>query len=273
MNCLSDNSKINQAAKRCVLRVTAAKHTFTDPQSKVTTRQLLALIFLAINDKDTLTCTTQDAQGLLIEGLYEIQRGYNLSYNGLDQGGQDRPICTRGTFNKLIEKLQAIHPDCEIQFITNSMASLKSPIIVREEAISYLKSQAIQNTAKDLREFFRLISHVKECGIEVIWDKIKDNVANTMFVEFSCLYQHDRENHSFTSLIEEGQYTKLTDLSIFQEQIQKSKGYHQFCSQILRQSSIFISHEPSSEYFSEHRRDSPEDQREYEQEHSLFLPK
>ena len=94
-----------------------------------------------------------------------------------------------------------------------------------------------------------------------------------MFVEFSCLYQHDRENHSFTSIIEEGQYTELTDLSIFQEQIQKPKGYHQFCSQILRQSSIFLSHEPSSEYFSEHRHDSPEDQREYEQEHSLFLPK
>ena len=33
------------------------------------------------------------------------------------------------------------------------------------------------------------------------------------------------------------------------------------------------SHEPSSEYFNEHRHDSPEDQREYEQEHSLFLPK
>ncbi len=230
VNCLSDNSKINKAAKRCVLRITAAKHTFTDLQSKITTRQLLSLIFLAINDKDSLTCTTQDAKGLLIEGLYEIQRGYNLSYNGSDQGGQDRPICTRGAFNKLIEKLQAIHPGCEIQFITNYMASLKLPIIVREEAIRYLKSQASPNTAKDLREFFRLISHVNECGIEVIWDKIKDNVADTMLVEFSILYQHDRENHSFTSLIEEGQYTELTDLSIFQGQFKNQKATISFAA-------------------------------------------
>ena len=38
------------------------------------------------------------------------------------------------------------------------------------------------------RAFFRLISHVEEGGIEVIWDKIKNNVTDRMFSEFSRFY-------------------------------------------------------------------------------------
>ena len=265
VDSLSDDSQKNKAAKRCVLRITAPNYTFTDPGSQITTRKLLALTFLAICDAGNRVGTLEEARTQFVEGLYEIQRGYNLSDTGVDQGGQDRSICSAGTFNKLIEKLQGIHPDCQIRFITRETASLKLPIVVREEAMRYMSSLASPSTAEELRAFTRLISQVKEDGVEVIWDQIKGNVADRMFDEFGSLYR-DRADHSFTDLIEVGLYTELPDLSIFQEQVQSSKGYHQFCSQMLRQSGMFFSHKTSAEYLSEHRHDSLEAQQEYDQQ-------
>ena len=249
---LSDDSQKNKAAKRCVLRITAPDYTFTDPGSDITTRQLLALTFLAISDGDNQVGSLEDARAQFVEGLYEIQRGYNLSDAGVDQGGQDQSICSAGTFNKLIETLQGIHPDCQIRFITKGTASLKLPIVVREEAMRYLAPLANPSTVEELREFTQLMSQVKEDGVAVIWDKIKGNVADRMFDEFGSLYQ-DRADHSFTGLVETGQYTELPDLCIFQEQVQNSRGYHQYCSQMLRRSGMFSSPEKSADYLSEHR--------------------
>ncbi len=259
----SDDSEKNQAAKRCIIRITDQSYTYTDPGSQITTRQLLALTFLAICDSVNRVGNLDDARTQFVEGLYEIQRGYNLSNTGVDQGGQDRPICSAGTFNKLIEKLQGIHPDCQIIFITRETASLKLPIVVREEAMRYMELLADPNTAQKFRAFTQLVSQVKKHGVEVIWDQIKGNVANRMFDEFSSLYR-DRADHSFTGLIEAGQYTELPDLSIFQKQVQSSEGSHQFCSQMLLQSNTFLTHRAASEYPSEHPHDSREVQMQYD---------
>ena len=267
---LSDDSEKNQAAKRCIRRITDQSYTYTDRSSQITTRQLLALTFLAIGDDGNRVGTLEDARTKFVEGLYEIQRGYNLSDTGVDQGGQDGSICSAGTFNKLIEKLQGIHPDCQIIFITRETASLKLPIVVREEAMRYMELLADPNTAQKFRAFTQLVSQVKKHGVEVIWDQIKGNVANRMFDEFSSLYR-DRADHSFTGLIEAGQYTELPDLSIFQKQVQSSEGYHQFCSQMLSQSNMFFTDRTSSEYPSEHRHDSTEVQMQYDWQFGLVF--
>ena len=269
-NELSNLSEKNNAAKRCVLRITDPHHTFTDPVSQITTRVLLALSFTAICDADALLGDCNDAKAQFIEGLYEIQRGYNLSDTGLDQGGEDLPICPAGTFNKLIEKLQGIHPDCQIRFITRETASLKFPIVVREEAMRYIISLASPNTLDELQAFTHLMSQVKEHGVEVILDPIKATIANRMFDEFGGLYR-DRDDHSFTSLMDASQYTDLPDLSLFQGQVQNSAGYHIYCSQLLRQSGLFSSHQKSSAYLSEHRHDNAETQEKYDQQFGLVL--
>ncbi len=245
----ADPSGKNEAAKRCVERITADDYAFTDPRSQVTIRQLLALTFQAIKNRNTRVGSCEDADAMVqfVEGLYEIQRGYNLSDTGVDKGGNDRAICRPGAFNKLIEKLQGIDPDCEIRFITIETASLKLPIVVREEAIRYMKSLSDPSTAEDLRAFTRLISQVKEDGVAAIWDQIKGNVADRMFDEFGSLFQN-RDHHAFTNLIEAGQFAELPDLSIFQEQVQNSKGYHQYCSQMLRQIGIFSPRGISADY-------------------------
>ncbi len=267
---LPDGSQQNTAAKQCVLRITAPDYTFTDPGSQITMRHLLALTFLAIHDGGKRVGSLKDARAQFVEGLYEIQRGYNLSDMGVDRGGPDKSICTAGTFNKLVEKLQGIHPDGQIRFITSETAALKLPIVVREEAMRYFESNAQPNTVEALHEFTQLMSQVKEEGVGVIWDQIKDTVAKCMFDEFRSLYQ-GRDDPLFIGFIEAGQDIELPDLSVFQEKVQSSKGYHQYCNQLLRRPGMFFSHKKSTEYLSEHRHDSPEAQREYDQRCGLML--
>lgn len=55
--------------------------------------------------------------------------------NRVSTGGEDQTVCFAGTFNKLIEKLNGIHPDGRVLYITEGTCSLKLPIVVREEAI------------------------------------------------------------------------------------------------------------------------------------------
>ena len=145
-------------------------------------------------------------------------------------------------------------------------------IVVREEAMSYMKLQADSNTAGDFRAFTQLISKVKEDGVGVIWDQIKGSVTDRMFGEFGSLssYQDGTGQAFFIDLIKEGQNTQLDDLSIFQETVQSSKGYYEFCSEMLRQSSIFVSHKTSAEYHS-NRHNSPEDHRAYDQQFGSVL--
>ena len=240
---LSDNSSAkSKAAKRCVGRIMSSSSTFLDPTSGISLRQLFFLVMFATVDRNNPYGNEQDAINQLVEGLYEIQRGYNLSEDGKDDGEEDKPICDAGAFNKLIEKLQGIHPACEINFVTSKTASLKLPIIVRETALQYLSHLANPANAADFLAFTYLIQQIKVQGIEIIWDKIKEYVLDKMFNEFSSLYKY-RENKALIDLVEAGLHTTLADkaLNSFQEKIQNSNGYHQYCSQILRQSRLFYS--------------------------------
>ena len=131
----------NKAAARCIERMTAPDFNFVDPVSKVGMKQLLALCFLAVQDDQLRMkeCTKEDALSLLVEGLYEIQRAYNISNKGVDQGGSDRQGCAGGAFNKPIEKMSTVHQLCkEFRFISDRVATLKLPVVVLQEAKIYL---------------------------------------------------------------------------------------------------------------------------------------
>ncbi len=269
---LSDDSEKNKAAKRCIERIAAPGYTFTDPVSQVTMRELLALTFLAINDEKNRLGSLEDAQLQFVEGLYEIQRGNNLSEIGVDQGGEDDFICDPGIVNKLVEKLQSIHPDCVVHFITKETAALKLPCVVREEVMGYLSQLA--GNVTDLSEFTQLIEQLNSDGVEVIWDEIVKPIAERMFDEFGSLFR-GREDRDFTAFIAGGEYTPLGDLSLryFQRQIQDSPGYHQYCSQLLRRSSAFFpgSREQEIDYLSEYRHDDAYAQRRYDKRCGVTL--
>ncbi len=80
----SEHSLKLRAAKRCLERLITRDYSFVDPVSHVSTKQLLALVWIAIHDNAQRVGTLADAKSLFIEGLYEAQREYNLSETGVD---------------------------------------------------------------------------------------------------------------------------------------------------------------------------------------------
>ncbi len=194
---LPNHSIENRAAKNCIHRITNNQYVFVDSTSQVSTRQLLALSYIAILDDKLRQASWDNASQQFISALHEIQRGYNEHDGELDQ-----PICAAGTLNKLIEKLQTVHPDCEIRFITKQLAALKLPKVVLNYFTTHLKTHPLNE--EDLE-------HLRLNGIEVIWNELESGVSDCMFNEFGSLYpsqQHD----DFKSLIANGIYVDISDV-------------------------------------------------------------
>ena len=217
---------IKEAAKRCIERLSTEKFHFIE-SSGISTQELLSLAFIAIHDDEKRIGTIEDALMLFIEGLYEIQRGYNFNNEGIDIGGKDRPICAAGTFNKIIEKLNGIHPDVKVYFITSEGANSKFPIVAQKHAMGYLTTIAASKSAKAYQICKALIDELKdEASLEAIWNKIKENVAIEIWDEFKAAYSNNPEHTLFLGLIESGIYVAIPkDLSLIEEQLISSPGY------------------------------------------------
>ena len=174
----------NASAIRCIDRFLSnvCYLNFVDPVSRVSTKQLLGFAWLAIND----ATDKSEAKERLIEGLYEIQRGYNLDENNVDDNGGDRPICIPGTFNKIMEKLVGINANVQIVHITKETATAKLQCVVKE---AYKKLQG------DARQDW--------------WSQIKKSVAEEM-ADYRPPFASDAE---FKEFVECGQYASIDESS------------------------------------------------------------
>ena len=233
----------NEAAKLCIARITEPHYSFTDT-SGVSTRQLLALAYIAIHDKAKRIGALADAKALFIEALYEIQRGYNLNDAGQDQGGVDVPICLAGTFNKLMEKLNGIHPDVEVVYITHEGASCKFSKLAQEHAIAYLRTLASPQNAVDYKRVKDLLDSIQNEGsLEPIWSEIQGNVRDTLWEEFREAYANNPNNPRFIDMIDNGQYLNRPGLDEIEAQLMASPGREAYLAQqaqlSLRQNSFF----------------------------------
>ena len=98
--------------------------------------------------------------------------------------------------------------------MTPGQASRKLPIVVKEVAMRYLGSLASPKSSEEVIAFEQLISDVKDDGIEVIWNSIKEKVADIIFDEFKEIFK-SRNDKKFNDLIQSGQYVDLGDLKQF----------------------------------------------------------
>ncbi|MDG2348461.1 MAG: hypothetical protein P8L77_03250 [Gammaproteobacteria bacterium] len=119
------------AAIRCIDRLMEPSTSFTDKTSDLSIIQLLALTYEAAKDENYRNNILQDYLEAITLGLYEIQRGYNLNDNGIDDNKYDSPICPGGSFNKLIEKMVGILPDCSMVFINADSINIKLLSLIR----------------------------------------------------------------------------------------------------------------------------------------------
>ena len=235
---LSDDL-IHDAAKRAFARLAEPYYSYTDEVSDVSTRQLLALSWLAIHHEDLREGSLDDAYAQVAEGLYECQRGYNISDAGHDLGGIDEPICTAGTFNKLVEKLAGIHPDVVVQFITPKTAGLKLAKLVKAAVYDYLETISHPSTVAGFLSTSRLLKLVEKEGMAPIWPFIKSKVTAQLFDEFGSLYT-SRFDQRFLDLIDVGVDVELGELPSVQRALANSNGYHAYCLSVFRSSNLFF---------------------------------
>jgi hypothetical protein len=199
------------AAKRGFARITRSDYFHTDAVSDVSTKQLLALIWIAIQDDSKRVGTLDDAKRQMISALYESQREYNISEAGVDDGAiVDQPSCNAGTFNKLVEKFHALHPDINLVIINQAGATAKLHALVKEEALAYLNSlRTTGQTAELSRLLDAITATTNEDTVEPLWSSISESVANKLFEEFKTLYHNNRESAEFLGLIATGIFVKL----------------------------------------------------------------
>ena len=118
---------IHEAAKRGLESLAQLDTDFKDPKSELSINQLIALTHMAAQDDKYRQHTYKDYLEAMILALYEIQRGYNINnIDKIDDGSNDSPICLSGTFNKIIERMISILPDCHIHIITFQTISIKT---------------------------------------------------------------------------------------------------------------------------------------------------
>jgi hypothetical protein len=160
------------AALNCLGNRFAPEHDSVDRTSRVSHRQLLALSWAAIQDNNVRAGTFEDALKQVIEGLYEIQRGYNISITGVDDDQADRIICVGGTFNKLIEKLVGIHPDAQMLYLTPAAAAAKFQALVKEKATDYLN----EHESSDITDMSQ------------VWLHIKNQVTEALLSDYGTMY-------------------------------------------------------------------------------------
>jgi len=193
-----DNFKATAAAK-CVQRIVARQLNYKI--KNITIQALLIYLWEAAHEKnkDLLQdkITLKDAKDALINGLYEVQRSYNLEHDDIDDNGEDRISCTKGSFFILAGSLRTIHKDVEIRFITSQQASNKFTVIVKDEITLHLKQQ---QSCLEEHVFTQLVESIAK-GNEYIWDTIKNNVIVKLIEEYGELYDNDINNKAFVALI------------------------------------------------------------------------
>ncbi|OAJ33113.1 hypothetical protein [Piscirickettsia salmonis] len=270
LNTLGDDVK-SKAAKVGFRRLTAENYSFIDPVSGVSTKQILALAWTAIHDENKRQGCLEDAKALFVEACYEIQRGYNLSPTGIDLGGRDKPICAAGSFNKVIEKLQGIHPSCTVVYITKELASLKLQRVIGHEVTRYVNNIQLETT-KALGGFINLLDDMTDDGLEAnhidqnIFSHVKNRVSMLMFEEFGSLYQN-KDDLEFKEMVDSGVWLEAPYIEV-QEKIETSLAYRDFCkNQILRSSLLFNS--MLAEQLYEHRNDSSESRQAFDSRFGL----
>lgn len=138
------------------------------------------------------------AKDALVEGLYRMQRSYNLNEQDIDDLQTDRTSCQEGAFILLVASLHTIHQSVEIKYITQEQASLKLPAVIKSSVSTYLKKQ---KERLDKQDFETLLSKLTTDGIEFIWQGIKVQVVHLMLNEFGGIYSNDPENPHFLALI------------------------------------------------------------------------
>lgn len=221
------------AAKTAANRLIQPNY-YTDQNSNISTRELLGLSWLAIHDTSRSLALLDDAKKQLANGLWEIQREYNINSRGQDTGGRDKSTCPAGSFNKIIEKLKGVYARAILKFITLGTVSYKLPYKTWEIASNFLKYLARPKTMQELSLFIAFLDKLQEQGtVKLLWKSIKHQVAKEMYEEYGSLYKSPTDP-KFIQTIKHASSSPIGKLPSLQKELAASGGYHEWCGHLIK---------------------------------------
>jgi len=148
---------------------------------------VLNALILAIMDNNRRIGEIDDARQTMVNALYEIQRGYNITDGADDNSIEDYPICVSGAVNKLIEHFCGTLPDCEIEFITKETAMLKAKALIKRRSIEFLSyfgnGREIDYIKSDSNTIAHLKNHLFTEVFQKIWHQFKNEFLSQYDLE------------------------------------------------------------------------------------------
>jgi ankyrin repeat protein len=209
-------------ARNCFVRLNDLD--FTDQRSGVRMQEALALVWAGINnpqakgaDQPALSQEEITNRRIsLLKSFYEIQRGYNLTDGATpqDNGGDDRPTCLSGSFNKLIAALSEVgHVGVQIIFVTPALINMQVPFLTKQAfgALSEeYRARFAQNweneDSEELQaECFELLKKIVSKKLHETYDEfhlevpnlaqvINNAVASAQYTDMDAVMHSEREN-------------------------------------------------------------------------------
>ncbi|MDF1684541.1 MAG: hypothetical protein P1U36_07755 [Legionellaceae bacterium] len=190
--------------QRAIQQLIHSPYDFVDPASKITTKMLIALSWEAIHDDPMRAGNLTSAKVLFLQGLFDIQRAYNLSDTFEDRDEADKTACASGTFNKFIEKLVGVHPDAELKYITKRGAMLKLIPLIRLEATLYLN-----------RANYHVLYNLTVASLK---EKIQPRVREQLLFEYGASVEALAKNYDTFEKLK-----KSDDYALFQAALQQEQ--------------------------------------------------
>ncbi len=125
-----------------------------DPNTGLNLSKIAALVWNAVLDQAVYdekhgksqdpARDTQDRINIFLEYLWRAQREYNLSDDSVDDMAPAREACFPGTFNKIVESLDDLHPD--VRIVRSKEVALK---LAQEEVGDYYRDFPDQKALYD----------------------------------------------------------------------------------------------------------------------------
>jgi hypothetical protein len=172
-----------------------------------------------------------------------------------------------------MEKLNGIHPDVEVYFITHEGAYVKFPKVVAQHALNYLNRLVCPETVTDYLAIKELLDSMQGNGLEPIWDKIKADVEEELWSEFRAAYTNNPNHQQFRAMIDNGNYSNGPDLNKLYSTLEASLGYQAFLYQLeqrsLQEQRPFLGLEKHSFWANRHA--SEDAQREFDKQFGLVI--
>jgi hypothetical protein len=241
-------------ARRAITRLLQPGWTHEDPVSGITVRQLMAMVWLGTHDLSKLPQAPPkmdalekqnfnqeilcNAEKAMLEGFYDIQRGYNNNDTFSDNGAaHDISICPPGNFNKLVQILRFCqHADVEIIYYTFDTARDKLQALIRTETLEYLfslhkKSKTSDNAAQQLQA---LCTNIREDYFipTALWNTLKQKITSHLIDEFPLLFRRGERDPILIRLLNTVPAIDVSSTLLkFEKQIEpapevKSEVYH-----------------------------------------------